>query len=152
MKPESSAPTFLTYFFASICCLSLVTCFTRFDYNLPLFGFLFWKFGSVPFDRRWRQTRYVMALILLSILQDIFYILYWQPKIFSEEWTKYTRPIARLNTITTTLVWLIATIKVVVFTALFFPNCPLMLCLRRDPDVYEEYEVIKYHKLPPSRA
>eukprot|EP01053_Blabericola_migrator_P002605 Blabericola_migrator_1__2604@NODE_1735_length_3901_cov_57_627021_g1121_i0_p2_GENE_NODE_1735_length_3901_cov_57_627021_g1121_i0NODE_1735_length_3901_cov_57_627021_g1121_i0_p2_ORF_typecomplete_len153_score11_13AGTRAP/PF06396_11/0_42_NODE_1735_length_3901_cov_57_627021_g1121_i034303888 len=142
----------LKYAFAAICCISVVTCLTRFDYNLPLFAILYWKFDSIPFDRRWRQLRYIMALIILSIFQDLWYILYWYPKIFSDDWTRYTTPLTQLSSVTMGLASITLIIKVCLISGLFFPNCIHMLCPHNEEDVYEEYEVIKYHKLPPSKA
>eukprot|EP01054_Gregarina_sp_Poly1_P003317 Gregarina_sp_Poly_1__3316@NODE_1954_length_3005_cov_33_233152_g396_i1_p3_GENE_NODE_1954_length_3005_cov_33_233152_g396_i1NODE_1954_length_3005_cov_33_233152_g396_i1_p3_ORF_typecomplete_len118_score6_96_NODE_1954_length_3005_cov_33_233152_g396_i1265618 len=102
----------LNYVFAAICTLSCVTCLTRFDYNLPLFAVLWWRFQAIPFERRWRQYRYVMALIVLSIIQDSFFVLYWHPKIFSAEWKELTQPINALNSLTMSFTLLILTAKV----------------------------------------
>eukprot|EP01053_Blabericola_migrator_P011048 Blabericola_migrator_1__11047@NODE_6429_length_536_cov_40_729211_g1121_i3_p1_GENE_NODE_6429_length_536_cov_40_729211_g1121_i3NODE_6429_length_536_cov_40_729211_g1121_i3_p1_ORF_typecomplete_len162_score11_03AGTRAP/PF06396_11/0_05_NODE_6429_length_536_cov_40_729211_g1121_i338523 len=111
----------LKYAFAAICCISVVTCLTRFDYNLPLFAILYWKFDSIPFDRRWRQLRYIMALIILSIFQDLWYILYWYPKIFSDDWTRYTTPLTQLSSVTMGLASITLIIKVCLISGLFFP-------------------------------
>eukprot|EP00922_Rhytidocystis_sp_ex-Travisia-forbesii_P038208 GHVS01056917.1.p1 GENE.GHVS01056917.1~~GHVS01056917.1.p1 ORF type:complete len:245 (+),score=61.30 GHVS01056917.1:7-741(+) len=70
---------------AGVSCLSLIA---RTDANLPIALFLWWTFFSIPQQRKYRQQRVMIIALVLSIIPDVLFILYWPFQWFRPTWMK----------------------------------------------------------------
>eukprot|EP01071_Lankesteria_metandrocarpae_P002160 Lankesteria_metandrocarpae@DN2121_c0_g1_i1.p1 len=72
--------------FGLIASLAAASCLARPDYNLPLFSFMWWVFFHINEDRKERHQKYILILVTISCVQDLFYLIYWSSKWFSPRW------------------------------------------------------------------
>ncbi|KAH0480939.1 MAG: hypothetical protein KVP17_005225 [Porospora cf. gigantea B] len=161
--------------FLSIAGLAAISCLSRADYNLPLFLFIWWVFFHIPDDaltspqyrqdqmlhewqyndvhhqrmqlvsKRFRQQRVLLGFIVISLAQDVFFLLYWRDNAWQsvEDFTHHFHSIVCLVALIELL------LKVFVVLALLVPGSVMdcgSCCAK--PDEYVAYEVQTYTQAP----
>ncbi|KAF8820922.1 hypothetical protein IE077_002668 [Cardiosporidium cionae] len=72
--------------FFLIASLAAVSSLSRADCNLPFFLFLWFSFFHFPQEATVGHDNLMIILIVLSMLQDILYLIYWPAKLFAPSW------------------------------------------------------------------
>ncbi|EZG55044.1 putative transmembrane protein [Gregarina niphandrodes] len=138
--------------FLAVAALSFLSSLDRPEYNLPIFLFLYWTHDSLSGDKRWRQQRFFLSLVVSSILLDLVYILYWAPLKFSRSWEAWTHWSHALTKWTMSVAAIILLVKIGIVIFMFRPELMVLCGLKAKEDVIEEYDIVKYLPLPQSKA
>lgn len=145
MSADRSSANAVRIAFASEAVLGALGCvWGRSDYNLPLFGYLSLVFFDISPDRRKRHQVALVLLATLSLIPDLFYLLYWPGRWFRRDWT------SERDHLTEKSHWLL---MVIVFgemvikcvTIVLLALVPRCVC---KPDEFEEIEVTTFTGAP----
>ncbi|PHJ18955.1 transmembrane protein [Cystoisospora suis] len=105
----------------SIAFLGALSSLNRADCNFPLFVYLWWAFFHVPEDKK-RQQRFMVSFIFLSIIQDIFYVLYWPIRWFAHDWLAVSNDTEGLHVMVTFFALLEIFLKLLLLALLLIPG------------------------------
>ncbi|PFH33697.1 hypothetical protein BESB_079130 [Besnoitia besnoiti] len=105
----------------TIAALGALSSLSRPDCNFPLFVYLWWTFFYVPEERKVQQ-RFMVAFIFLSIVQDIFYILYWPIRWFAHDWLALSSDTEGLHVLVTFFALLEIGLKLLLLALLLIPG------------------------------